>query len=88
MDGSVNVAMGLSDLEMGRGFDFRQRQEGFVVSTESRPALGSAEPSFQCPSRPFPRGKATGSVKLASHIHLVLKLRVHGIIPLFPHTSS
>jgi hypothetical protein len=74
MDVSVNVPLGLSDLEV-EGIDFRQGQESFVVSTESRPALGSAKPPSQCLSRPPPRGKATGRVKLASHNHLGPKLR-------------
>jgi len=37
---------------------------------------------------PFPRDESNRNVKLITHLHLVLRLRMHGTGPSFTYTSS
>jgi len=61
----------------------------FVYATALRAALGVHLAS--CPvvtGGSYPGGKATGGVKLATHFHLVPRLKMRGSVPPLPHTSS
>jgi hypothetical protein len=60
------------------------RFKGFSFSTASRPALERTQPPIQLVPGTFARGYSGRSVKLTTHLHLVLS----GAIPQFPHTPS
>jgi len=60
----------------------------FVYATALRAALGVHLAS--CPvvtGGSYPGGKATGGVKLTTHLYLVSRLGMHGSIPLLLFTS-
>jgi hypothetical protein len=69
---------------LDRGFESRQRFGIFLLTTVSRPVLGSTEPPIQRVPGTFPGGKATGGVKLTAHLHPVSRSRMRGTIPLLP----
>ena len=52
------------------------------TSSEDHTTPHSRLPGF------LPRGKTAGGMKLATHLHLVLTLKVSGATPLLPHTPS
>jgi hypothetical protein len=60
-----------------------QRQQIFLFSTASRPTLGPIQPPVRCVP-----GALSPGVKLTTHLHLVLRLRIHGAVPSLPHTYS
>jgi hypothetical protein len=68
---------------------FLQRRELFLFSTVSRLALGPTQLPVQGVPRPlFPEVSRAGSLKLATDIHPVSRLRIHGALPQFPSDVS
>jgi hypothetical protein len=74
--------------------DYRLDDRGSIpaknihVSLHLDVQIGSGVHSILCPmgNGGSPLGKAAGGVKLATHFHLVPRLRMHGAIP--PHSST
>jgi hypothetical protein len=60
-----------------------------VFSSPSRPdrLLGTPTLLYNGYQRLFPRALSDRDVKLTTHLHLVLRLIMHGTIPLLLHTS-
>jgi hypothetical protein len=56
------------------GFESRQEQEVFFFSKTSRPALGPTHLPMQQVPGSFPADKATGTIFLATHLHLAPRL--------------
>jgi len=54
----------------------------------SRPALGPTQPPIQWVPGILSRGYSGRGVKLTTHLHLVLRLRMRGAIPPLPHMSQ
>ena len=71
---------GIQHWQRNWGFKLQQKQEIFLVSKISRPALGPTHPPIQwVPGR---------GLKLSTHLHLVPGLRMNGAITLLPHMLS
>jgi hypothetical protein len=78
---SVSVA---TSLLAGRsGFDPGSGREGDVSVPASRPVSCPMEPRGSSLA-----GKAPGGVNLTTHLHLMLRLRMHGAISPLSNTSS
>jgi hypothetical protein len=58
------------------GFDSRQRKEILLYFTASRPALGPTQPPIQWVPESLYPGSSGRGVKLTTHLHLVLILRI------------
>ena len=61
----------------GPGFEFRQRKEVLLFCNTYRPATRSTQPLSQQEPRFF-----AGDKNLATHVHLVARLRMSGAVPL------
>jgi hypothetical protein len=76
-------------LRAGRpGFDSRQGRIGgiFLLATMSESTFGPKQPSTQWVRGLFPQGQDGLDVKLATHPHLMPRLRMLGAVsPLPPH---
>ena len=66
------------------GFEPRHRQEIYLLSKTSRPAVGPTHAAIQWVPRFFPRGNSGRGVKLTTQPHLVLKFRMSGAMPVIP----
>jgi hypothetical protein len=58
------------------GFDSLQGRDIFLMSTESRAALGRNQPPPHCVQGLYARGLSFRRVKLTAHLHLVLSSRM------------
>jgi hypothetical protein len=66
------------------GFDSWQS----IMSIMSRPTLGSTQPPIQWVPGLFSWRQSGQGMKLTTHLHLVLRLRMLGAIPPLPHMSA
>jgi hypothetical protein len=67
------------------GFDSRRGLGIFLFTTALRTALGPTQPPIQWVQGALSLGgKATGGMKLTTHLHLVPKSRMRGAIPPLP----
>jgi hypothetical protein len=69
------------------GFDFLRGQVIFLFAIMSM-ALGPTQSPVQLTPWTLSRGYSGRGVKLTTHVHLVSRLRVVGVIPPLPHTFS
>jgi hypothetical protein len=69
-------------------FDSRQREENFLFSTASRPALRPTQTTIQWSPGALSLGLSGKDVKLTTHLQLVPRSRIHGAISLLSHASS
>jgi hypothetical protein len=58
------------------GFDSWQEHEIFLFSTASRPVLGPTQPPIQWVLGALSLGVKWPGVKLTTHLHLVLRVRM------------
>jgi len=65
-----------------------EQQVPFLFATASRPALGPTQPPIQRAAGILPPGQSDRSVKVTTHLYLMMRLRIHGAIPPLPHMSS
>ena len=66
-------------------FESRCRQESFLFSETSIPALGPTQPHIQWVMVSLSRGKSGWGMYLTPHLHWETRLRINGAIPLLPY---
>ena len=60
----------------------------FLYSKMSKPALGPTQPRTKRVSGDHPEAESGRGVRLTSHLHLVPRLRLSGVIPALHHMFS
>jgi hypothetical protein len=61
------------------GFDFQLEKIIILFFTTSRPPLGPTQPPIQWVPELFPPEQSGRGVKLASHLHILSRLRMVGL---------